>query len=193
MRWPSYSVPGLPVLLQRSFCPWQICLSMKEVLLSQALIPPGQVTSCGSILKTTRDHKCTAKEVRVDVAQQWNKHSSTHKAVVPTTHADTCTCAYKLTQAYMHTHTHTHTATAALILLSTWQLTSMTLSSLLYYSQSLELGKTTEGVGQTILERICLKVSAKYTLLVPCWESMLSLYACFPGLLIQSLSSVGQV
>lgn len=83
---------------------------MKEVLLSQALIPPGQVTSCGSILKTTRDHKYTAKEVRVDVAQQWNKHSSTHKAVVPTTDADTWTCAYKLTQAYMHTHTHSNSS-----------------------------------------------------------------------------------
>lgn len=45
----SGHISGLPVLLQRSFCPWQICLSMKEVTLSQALIPPGQWTSCGSI------------------------------------------------------------------------------------------------------------------------------------------------
>lgn len=49
----SGHISGLPVLLQRSLCPWQICLSLKEVTLSQALLPPGQGTSCGSILKTT--------------------------------------------------------------------------------------------------------------------------------------------
>lgn len=56
----------------------------------------------------------------------------------------------------MYSHVHVHTAVAALVLLLYCSIA--VLSPLLYYSQSLQLSKSTEGVGQVILERVCLKV-----------------------------------
>lgn len=67
------------------------------------------------------------------------------------------------------------------------------LSPLLYYSQSLQLSKSMEGAGQVILERVCLKVSARYKLLALCLEKhTISLYTCCPELLAHSLSVVVQ-
>jgi len=46
------------------------------------------------------------------------------------------------------------------------------------YSQSLELGKATEGVGPVALEGVCLQVSAKRTSLALCSRKTLSFHAC---------------
>lgn len=92
----------------------------------QALIPPGQLTSCGSILNTTQ-------------------------AVL--------LCNPKL--------------------LSSQHCLSLIFSSNPYpYSQSLELGKATEGVGQVILEGVCLQVSEKHTPLALCFRKTPYFHSC---------------
>lgn len=72
---------------------------MKEVIFSQALIPPGQVTSGGNILKT-------AHMIINTQPKSLGYSSVAEQAFTSNTHAHTYTCAYELTQASMHTHTH---------------------------------------------------------------------------------------